>query len=164
MPSFQIHLAIAKRYMEKHIIQNRDAFMEGSIAPDFVRPKEKSHYTIGIAGEDLIENAKNKVDIKRYLKENKVETDYEKGVFLHLLTDKIFFTEFFDEDFLRHSTYHSFTEDLYVSYNQTNRLYRRKISFRVKRRDDGKNKRRYYKIKERKRINIKRGKKYFTNR
>lgn len=120
MPSFQIHLAIAQRYMEKHTIEDKDAFMEGSIAPDFVRPKEKSHYTIGISTDDLIKNARNKVDLKRYLEENKVETDYEKGVFLHLLTDKIFFTEFFDENLLRHSTYQEFTENLYISYNQTN--------------------------------------------
>jgi len=120
MPSFQIHLAIAKKYIEKHEVQDKDAFMEGSIAPDFVRPKEKSHYTIGIPNDDLVENAKNKVDLKRYLKENKVETDYEKGVFLHLLTDKIFFTEFFDEDYYKQTTYQEFCEDLYISYNKTN--------------------------------------------
>lgn len=120
MPSFQIHLAIAKKYIEKHEVQDKDAFMEGSIAPDFVRPKEKSHYTIGIPNDNLIENAKNKVDLKRYLKENKVETDYEKGIFLHLLTDKIFFTEFFDENYYKQTTYQKFCEDLYISYNKTN--------------------------------------------
>lgn len=120
MPSFQIHLAIAQRYMEKHTIEDKDAFMEGSIAPDFVRPKEKSHYTIGTPTDDLIKNARNKVNLKRYLAENKVETDYEKGVFLHLLTDKIFFTEFFNEDYYKQTTYQEFCENLYISYNRTN--------------------------------------------
>lgn len=120
MPSFQIHLVIAKRYMEKHKVEDKEAFMEGSIAPDFARPKEKSHYTIGIPNDNLIENAKNKVDLERYLKENKVETDYEKGIFLHLLTDKTFFMEFFDENYYKQMTYHDFTEDLYISYNEIN--------------------------------------------
>ena len=39
MPSHQIHLAIAKRYIEKHEVEDKEAFIEGSIAPDFVKPK-----------------------------------------------------------------------------------------------------------------------------
>ena len=39
MPSIHIHLAIAERYVEKHEINNKNELLEGSIAPDFVRPK-----------------------------------------------------------------------------------------------------------------------------
>ena len=120
MQSFQIHLAIAKRYMEKHEIQDKDAFYEGSLAPDFVRPKEKSHYTIETPKENLVEHLKAKVDLNRFLKENEIKNDYDKGVFLHLLTDKIFFTEFFEEEFMRNTDYKEFTENLYISYNETN--------------------------------------------
>jgi len=120
MPSHQIHLAIAKRYIEKHEVEDKEAFIEGSIAPDFVKPKEISHYTIPTSKEDLLEHLKAKVDINRFLKENKIETDYDKGVLLHLITDKIFFTEFFSEEFLKSTNYHEFTEDLYTSYGKMN--------------------------------------------
>lgn len=120
MPSFQIHLAIAKKYIEKHEIEDKEAFIEGSVAPDFVRPKEKSHYTIGILGDNLVENLKNKVSIEKYLKENKVNTTYEQGVFLHLLADKIFYTEFFDKEFIQKTTQQEFGENLYTSYEQIN--------------------------------------------
>lgn len=120
MPSHQIHLAIAKRYIEKHEVEDKEAFIEGSIAPDFVKPKEISHYTIPTSKEDLLEHLKAKVDINRFLKENKIETDYDKGMLLHLITDKIFFTEFFSEEFLKSTNYHEFTEDLYTSYGKMN--------------------------------------------
>lgn len=121
MPSLQIHLAIAKRYMEKHEVADKEAFIEGSVAPDFVRPKEKSHYTREVPSNNLLEDLKNKVDLERYLKENVVKTDYDRGIFLHLLTDKIFFTEFFEEEVIKNYEYQEFSKDLYTSYNQTNR-------------------------------------------
>ena len=120
MPSHQIHLAIAKRYIEKHEVEDKEAFIEGSIAPDFVKPKEISHYTIPTSKEDLYEHLKAKVDLNRFLRENEIKTDYDKGVLLHLMTDKIFFTEFFSEEFLKSTNYHEFTEDLYTSYSQMN--------------------------------------------
>lgn len=120
MPSHQIHLAIAKRYIEKHEVEDKEAFIEGSIAPDFVKPKEISHYTIPTSKEDLLEHLKAKVDLNRFLRENKIKTDYDKGMLLHLITDKIFFTEFFSEEFLKNTDYHEFTEDLYTSYSQMN--------------------------------------------
>jgi len=126
MPSFQIHLAIAKRYIDKHEIVDQHAFIEGSVAPDFVRPKEISHYTRGILSNNLLENLINKVDIERYLKENKVSTEYDQGVFLHLLTDKIFFTEFFDKEFIEKTTQQEFSEDLYTSYGKINNYLAKK--------------------------------------
>ncbi len=120
MPSHQIHLAIAKKYIEKHEVEDKEAFIEGSIAPDFVKPKEISHYTIPSSKEDLYEHLKAKVDLNRFLRENEIKTDYDKAVLLHLMTDRIFFTEFFSEEFLKHTNYHEFTEDLYTSYSQTN--------------------------------------------
>lgn len=126
MPSFQIHLAVAKRYIEKHEIQDKEAFYEGSVAPDFVRPKEKSHYTIETSRDDLVEHLKAKVDLDCFLQENEIKTDYDKGVLLHLITDKIFFTEFFDEEYLRNVDWHEFTENLYYSYTKTNEYLQEK--------------------------------------
>ncbi len=120
MPSFNIHLAIANRYIQKHKIENQKEFLEGSIAPDFVENKRLSHYTIESPRNVASEHLKNKVSIENFLKENEVKTDYEKGVFLHLLTDKLFFTEFFPIEYLEKVDYKEFVKNLYFSYHETN--------------------------------------------
>ena len=132
MPSFQIHLAIAKRYIDKHEIQDKDAFFDGSLVPDFVRPKEKSHYASETHKEGLVEHLKAKVDLNRFLRENEIKTDYDKGVFLHLLADKIFFTEFFDEEILKSIDRHEFTKNLYSSYNNSNAYLQEKYQVKIK--------------------------------
>lgn len=63
---------------------------------------------------------KNKVILEDYLQENDVKTDYDKGVFLHLITDKLFFTEFFDKKYLSNTNYKDFCKDLYYSYDLVN--------------------------------------------
>ncbi len=46
MPSFNIHLAVAKRYIEKHNdIKNTLDLYKGSIAPDLTNNKNNTHYT-----------------------------------------------------------------------------------------------------------------------
>ncbi len=94
MPSFNIHLAVAVRYSEKNNIENKEAFFRGSIDPDLVKDKAISHYT-GMRDKNYLRQyVFEKVRLNEFLKENKVETDYEKGVFLHLATDFIFYQEF----------------------------------------------------------------------
>lgn len=118
MPGLQIHLAIAKRYMEKYDIKEPEKFLEGSIAPDFVFPKEKSHYRLQDKQENLAESLKNSIDFKKFFEENEIQTDYDKAVFQHLLTDKIFFSEFFDDEYINSVTNKEFCEDLYTSYEK----------------------------------------------
>lgn len=119
MPGFHIHLAIGNRYIEKHEVKNKEQFLEGIIAPDF-EDKDKSHYTRRIETNSLIEHLKNKVIIEDFFKQNKVQTDYQKGILLHLLTDKLFFTEFFPKEYMEKISYKDFTKDLYTSYGETN--------------------------------------------
>ena len=119
MPSFNIHLAIANRYMEKHKIENKEDFLTGNIAPDFAE-KAKSHYSIILENATLSEEVKNKVIIENFLKQNEIKTDYDKGVFLHLLADKIFFTSFFDDEYLQTVDKDVFKKNLYYSYGKTN--------------------------------------------
>lgn len=97
MPGIHIHLAIAKEYLKHHPeIKNEEAFYEGSIAPDFTEDKKESHYTKETSNEDLINYLNNKVHIFPFLQTTNVKTDYNKGLFLHLITDKLFFTKFLD--------------------------------------------------------------------
>lgn len=121
MPGIHIHLAIAKEYLKHHPeIKNEEAFYEGSIAPDFTEDKKESHYTKETSNEDLINYLNNKVHIFPFLQTTNVKTDYNKGLFLHLITDKLFFTKFLDQNYLKSVTYSEYINDLYYSYECTN--------------------------------------------
>ena len=95
MAGFTIHLAIGKRYIEKHKeeIKNTEEFLKGIIAPDMneqmidiEQNKSKSHY--GKWG-----NYCTNTDICKFLQDTHVDInqDYWKGYFLHLLTDHYFY-------------------------------------------------------------------------
>ncbi len=117
MASFSIHLAIGKRYLEKnHNVLNEKKFYCGIIEPDLVDNKNVSHYTDFQNKNDLFDYLAKKVNLIRYLNSEYDASDYQKGVFLHLITDYFFFNNFFEYEYLRNVTYTSFCNDLYYSY------------------------------------------------
>lgn len=122
MPSLDIHLAIAKRYVDKNIVVDVISFNKGSLDPDFAQKHRISHYSGERNNNDLISSLKNKVILNEYLKTNSIDTDYDRGVFLHLIADYIFFNDFFDKDYLNEMNYNDFRQDLYYSYRK-NVLY-----------------------------------------
>lgn len=133
MPGFNIHLAIGKRYIEKQknkkdVIKNENSFYNGLVAPDLVNDKKNSHYTTETNKNNLEKYLLGKVRLDLYLKDNKVETDFEKGVFLHLLTDYLFFNEFFEKEFIKNIDYQDFVRDLYYSYEMTNEYLNKKYN------------------------------------
>lgn len=94
MPAFTIHIAIAKRYIAKHISQVKDEeqFLKGTIAPDLdetmtqiVKDKSKSHY-------GKWDDESNIIDIDKFLNDEKVDLsqEYWKGYLLHLVADHYF--------------------------------------------------------------------------
>lgn len=120
MASFSIHLAVAKRYVEKTNLINTKEFYKGIIEPDLVDDKKTSHYTGNKNKLDLLSYFANKVQLNEFLKNNNINSDYQKGVFLHLITDYLFFNNFFDNRYLKNISYEDFCKDLYYSYNLTN--------------------------------------------
>ncbi len=121
MPGIHIHLAIAKEYVKHHPeIKNQEAFFEGNIAPDFCEDKKKSHYTKETSNKDLINYLNNKVHLYPFLQTKNIKTEYNKGIFLHLITDKLFFTKFLDKKYLKSVTYSEYINDLYYSYECIN--------------------------------------------
>ena len=87
MPGYIIHIAVAKEYAKKHKIKNVDDFIRGSIAPDFANDKSTTHYGKSPAYTNL----------GNYLKENTILTDYDKGFFLHLITDYLFYNKYLND-------------------------------------------------------------------
>lgn len=126
MPGFHIHLAIAKRYAEKNSgkindVKDLNLFYNGTIAPDLATLKSLTHYGHQPdSKEDLYLCTSTYVDLSRYLNANKIITDFDRGVFLHLITDYKFYMEFFKKEYLKTRHHGEFMADLYNSYDKTN--------------------------------------------
>ena len=115
MPGFNIHLAIGNKYLKNNKIKNKREFFKGIVYPDLVSDKSISHFSLPKDYNDLYKSLKNKVNLKDFINNSKINTDYEKGVFLHIITDYLFYNEFFDEDYLKNTNYRKFKNDYYYS-------------------------------------------------
>lgn len=87
MPGYAIHLAVANEYMKKHPIEikNKSDFLLGSISPDFTTKDKKGETHYGENSSVLY--------LRKYLEKNNIDTDFNKGYFLHLITDYIFYNK-----------------------------------------------------------------------
>ena len=102
MAGYVIHLSVAEEYIRKHPKENEgyNEFIDGVIFPDSVKIKSETHY-----GPES-----SKANLYEFLKEHKLKTSFERGYFLHLLTDYLFYNRYID----RIST------DLYDDYDILN--------------------------------------------
>ncbi len=120
MACANIHLAIAKTYLKQHPEINEKDFLRGTIFVDAVKFDDYTHYTDRNRKEDLLSHLKGKVVLKDFLKDHQNLSDFEKGWFLHLITDYRFFHECFDREYLKKCTYTEFKERLYKTYYSLN--------------------------------------------
>ena len=120
MPSFNIHLAIARKYCEKNQINDKEMFYRGSIDPDLVQDKSITHYTGKRDKNYLEEFLYEKVRLNKFLEDQKVDSEYKLALFLHLATDFVFFNGLFEREYIRNISYDDFIQDLYYSYFVTN--------------------------------------------
>lgn len=103
MPGYVIHLAVAEEYLRKHKNNNENynEFIEGVIFPDGVKDKSLTHYGKG----------SSKTNLYAFLEDNKMDTSFNRGYFLHLLTDYIFYNRYIS----------IFTNDMYNDYDILNK-------------------------------------------
>lgn len=110
MPGYVIHLSIASEYLKKHNdIKDKDEFFKGVIAPDETKNKVETHY-----GENP-----RKTDLEKFLKNNEIDTCFNKGFFLHLLTDYLFYNKYLKEKVeksILHNEYDFINEFLIKKY------------------------------------------------
>ena len=133
MASFNIHLAIGKRYLEKNKLGiDEKKFYRGIVDPDLVPNKKISHYTSFNDKMYLLEYLSHKVELKNYLDNEYDASDYQKGIFLHLITDYLFFNNFFDCEYLKNVDYFEFCRDLYYSYSLINEYLDNKYGINYK--------------------------------
>ena len=112
MPCLAIHLAVAKKYLEKHN-ENKNEFILGTIAPDINLPdidkyikgtsedKKSHHFGNSIETNSLIEYMKNKVNFNLFFSYNDINTSFAKAYFLHLLCDYYFFGDYIKDERLK---------------------------------------------------------------
>ncbi len=124
MASFVIHLAIGEAYLKNYKVKNRADFIKGVKAPDilglqgFVQ-KGLAHFSdMEERGYDvtLAQSLRAKVNLYRYLHSRQIDSDYELGYFLHLVTDYYFFNYFINADEF-HNDHHEF-KNLYEDYSK----------------------------------------------
>lgn len=113
MPGYVIHLAVAEEYLKKHKnkIEKYEDFIEGVIFPDSVKDKSETHYGI----------KSSKANLVNFLKENKLDNSFNRGYFLHLLTDYLFYNKYID----------TMTKDMYNDYDLLNRYLINRYNVKV---------------------------------
>lgn len=113
MAGYVIHLAVAEAYIKKHPedINDYNKFIEGVIFPDSVSDKSLTHY-----GEKS-----SKVNLKWFLEEKEINDDYNKGYFLHLVTDFIFYNKLLE----------CFSKDIYNDYDILNKNLQERFDVKI---------------------------------
>ena len=116
MPGYVIHLCVAKEYIIKHGIENEKDFFDGTVYPDGKKDKNITHYsgTRGSAGTNLY----------KFLQDKKLNSSFNEGWFLHLLSDYLFYNKYFDgwkykDRELLYNDYDILNQSLIKKYNLT---------------------------------------------
>lgn len=126
MASATIHLAIAKKYLEKHNELDYEKVIAGTLYPDATKVSNKTHYTETYRGKDNLSHVRSKVNLYKFLNENKSLDAFKLGWFLHLVTDYLFFEECFSDKYLLENSYEKFCKDLYFAYDCLNEYISKK--------------------------------------
>lgn len=88
MASYVIHLAVGEEYLRNfpNEIKNYDDFVEGIIYPDLVKDKSLTHYG----------PKSSQVNLRDFFNDRDINDDFNKGYFLHLVTDYLFYNKFLE--------------------------------------------------------------------
>ena len=92
-------------------IKDHNKFIEGVIPPDGVTDKSITHYG----------PKSSKVNLKLFLESNEINDDFNKGYFLHLVTDYLFYNRFLDY----------FSKDIYNDYDILNKTLEEKYNVKI---------------------------------
>lgn len=114
MAGYVIHLAVGEEYIRKHPneINNYEDFIEGVIYPDSVTDKSLTHYG----------PTSSQVNLKRFFKDKDINTDFNKGYCIHLITDYLFYNKFLT---IFSSNY------IYNDYDILNKELKRKFEVKI---------------------------------
>lgn len=122
MPSLMIHLLVGEKYCEKNKVKDKIKFLKGNFAPDLVKDKKESHFSRDCEFKTFTDALVNKVDLSKVAKTNlNLADDFDRGVFLHLLTDYYFYTQLLINDpnyeKYKNETFEGFRDLMYQDYS-----------------------------------------------
>ena len=86
MPSYMIHLCLAKEYARKYKVENEKEFIEGTFYPDKVEIKGETHYSPYYSSD---------TNLYEFLQDRKLDSSFNEGYFLHLVADCVFYNKYF---------------------------------------------------------------------
>ena len=79
MASATIHLAIAKKYLEKHNELDYEKVIAGTLYPDTTKTNNKTHYTKVYRGKDNLSHVRSKVNLYNFFNENESLDEFKLG-------------------------------------------------------------------------------------
>ena len=91
MACLAMHLAIGKKYLENHLYEDENEFIEGTLAPDLVDDKIKSHFGENKKPTTVKEMMEYKMDIVKAANAINLDSSFSRAEFLHLITDEVFY-------------------------------------------------------------------------
>ena len=80
---------------------NYNEFIEGVIFPDSAKDKSKTHFGNGSSNSNL----------PKFLEKHTLDSSFDRGYFIHLLTDYLFYNKYID----------TFSKDIYNDYDILNK-------------------------------------------
>lgn len=117
MAGYVIHLAVGEEFLRMYPneIKNYNDFIDGIIYPDLVNDKALTHYG----------PKSSQVHLDEFFKNSDINNDFNKGYFLHLVTDYLFYNKFL-KVFSK--------KDIYDDYDSLNERLEKnlKLIFRIK--------------------------------
>jgi len=129
LANISVHIAVAQEWAKKHKVANLDDFVWGAVAPDILGKTQGSHithYCTKVFNDDmdltyLKERYDNRVNIDNYLNSVNVNSDYELGYLLHLVTDKFYYSNFLNIEKIKNmcKTYSEVKKIVYQTYDAT---------------------------------------------
>ena len=115
MSSQITHLAVAKRFVEKHpnLIKDVKRFYDGSVVPDLEPNKALSHYGVRTEKHDMIKYNREKVNPAKFLATHDLSDDFNKGWYLHLYVDYEYYNHFLAQYYQRATSGEQASIDMY---------------------------------------------------
>ena len=96
MPSQITHLAVAKRYLEKHpqLVKDRQAFLDGNVLPDLADNKAESHCGVRTEKNSLVKRNAEKINLAKFIATHNLSDALNQGLYLHLYVDYYFYNDY----------------------------------------------------------------------
>ncbi len=128
MPSQITHLAVAKKFLEKHIGAIRDVqrFLDGSVMPDLSSDKAASHCGVRTEMKDSVKLNLEKVNPGKFVATHDMSDDFNKGQYLHLYTDDRYYNDFLLAYFQKEKSWDQIANDMYETTRRDDKYLRLK--------------------------------------